>query len=352
MQTQYVNAMSALQVQDKSACSKAYKMGRDLYAAYDKENATQQEKIILETYVDVMQVALLNIETIKLGMEHRNSKYIEVSHEALSCIDEAQANLEKLDKGSQDIQLFYDLFAFIFRYFELVFQGSLYDIQARFDIDNGKFVNLIDIKKEAIKTFMLIDEHAINQESPHAPMMNSLRDYVAGIAESKEMEIEALIDKQKDIQFLNPTDNQLFVIHGHGMNYLQEFKDLLKNKFDIEPLILIEEPNQGKTVIEKIEDYGKNCAFAFAILTPDDLIKKDGEEYFQARPNVLFELGWFIGRYGRSKVRIIKKRGTELPSDFGGLLTLNFENSIDELFEKIKLELVDLGIVKPTEPKL
>lgn len=80
-------------------------------------------------------------------------------------------------------------------------------------------------------------------------------------------------------------------------------------------------------------------AFAFAILTPDDWVENNGKEYFQARPNVLFELGWFIGIYGRDKVRIIKKKSTELPSDLSGLISINFNENLEEAFLKIKQEL-------------
>ena len=119
----------------------------------------------------------------------------------------------------------------------------------------------------------------------------------------------------------------------------------MEKNFNITPIILSEKPNRGKTIIEQIELYGMRSAFAFSIFTPDDWVKRNEDEYFQARPNVLFELGWFCGRYGREKVRIIKKKGTKLPSDLGGLITINYNENIDEVFLRIKEELEEFGLV-------
>jgi predicted nucleotide-binding protein len=53
----------------------------------------------------------------------------------------------------------------------------------------------------------------------------------------------------------------------------------------------MDEPGKGRTLIEKFEEEARDAVFAFALLTPDDVIKTEKVEYIQPRPNVIFELG-------------------------------------------------------------
>ena len=71
---------------------------------------------------------------------------------------------------------------------------------------------------------------------------------------------------------------------------------MLKERFGLIPVLLAEKPSRGRSIIEKFESEAEDIAFAFVPLTPDDLVAKGEQEYSQARPNVLFELGWFYGR--------------------------------------------------------
>ena len=72
---------------------------------------------------------------------------------------------------------------------------------------------------------------------------------------------------------------------------------------------------EGFTLIDKFEREAKSASYAFVLLTPDDIVEKENGKYIQARPNVLFELGWFCGKLGRDKVCIIKRQGTQIPTD-------------------------------------
>ena len=69
-------------------------------------------------------------------------------------------------------------------------------------------------------------------------------------------------------------------------------------------------PGKGLTLIEKFEEEAKLAVYAFVLLTPDENIQVNNLNYVQARPNVIFELGWFHSRLGRDKVCIIMKKGT------------------------------------------
>lgn len=95
-------------------------------------------------------------------------------------------------------------------------------------------------------------------------------------------------------------------------------------------MILHEQPNQGRTIIEKFEVSSSDVAFAVVLLTPDDVggIKEDPPNLqLRARQNVILELGYFLGRLGRTRVCALHRGGVELPSDYQGVLYIEFDSA-------------------------
>lgn len=84
------------------------------------------------------------------------------------------------------------------------------------------------------------------------------------------------------------------------------------------------------------------------MFTPDDEVASKGESYLQARPNVIYELGWFCGRLDRSGAMLLLKEGTSLFSDFGGIVQKRFSQNIAEKVIEIKKDLVAAGILDET----
>lgn len=142
-------------------------------------------------------------------------------------------------------------------------------------------------------------------------------------------------------------NKNVFIIHGHNEAKWRELSHLLSSEFNAIPIVLSEQANLGgSTIIEKFEKYANECSYAFAIFTPDDTINKDGESFLQARPNVIFELGWFYGKLGRERVCLILQEADNMKiySDLDGVMQLRFRNSIDELFRPIREELRSAGL--------
>jgi predicted nucleotide-binding protein len=148
-------------------------------------------------------------------------------------------------------------------------------------------------------------------------------------------------------RYLEPIGDKVFIVHGHDEAKWRELRDLLEDRFQLEPIVLKEEAGGGKTLIAKFEEHADQCRYAFVLITPDDFVKKGKKTYFQARPNVLFELGWFCGHFGRDRVSIVKKADTDLPSDLNGLITIDFQGDIAEAVIQIERELKKVGITKP-----
>ncbi len=139
--------------------------------------------------------------------------------------------------------------------------------------------------------------------------------------------------------------SDIFLVHGHD-NELKELVARFLEKIGLNVIILHEQPNQGKTIIEKFEEYA-HVNFALIILSQDDLgNRKDkigkAELNFRARQNVIFEHGFFIGKLGRNRVIALKKGELEIPSDLKGVLYINLE-SADWKIEVCK-ELYNAGL--------
>lgn len=121
--------------------------------------------------------------------------------------------------------------------------------------------------------------------------------------------------------------NKVFVIHGQDKS-VQETVARFLERLNLKPVILHEQPNEGRTIIEKFEDYA-DVTFAVVLLTPDDMgaLKEQHRALKpRARQNVVFEFGYFIGKLGRERVCALSKRDVERPSDCDGILYVPLDN--------------------------
>lgn len=128
--------------------------------------------------------------------------------------------------------------------------------------------------------------------------------------------------------------NQVFIVHGHDEASKEAVARFLE-KLELRAVILHERPDKGRTIIEKFEDYS-SVAYAVVLLTPDDIgallhpapavghrqtiASERYKASSRARQNVIFELGYFIGKLGRGRVCALYKEGVERPSDLHGVL--------------------------------
>ncbi len=69
-----------------------------------------------------------------------------------------------------------------------------------------------------------------------------------------------------------------------------------------------------------------------------DLHPKD-DPYRQPRPKVIYELGWFAGRWGRERPLMVLKKGTTIPSDPSGIERIGFDKDISEQPLRLRKEI-------------
>lgn len=144
--------------------------------------------------------------------------------------------------------------------------------------------------------------------------------------------------------------NKVFVVHGHDQGIKTDIERFL-HEIGLTPVVLHREADQGATIIEKFEKHS-DVGYAFILLTPDELSytidQIDIEETkrkveYRARPNVIFEFGYFVGKLGRSRVCCLHKGDVIIPSDLDGLIYKKINDSIDSQAYSIIKELKAAG---------
>ncbi|MGA9668549.1 MAG: TIR domain-containing protein [Terracidiphilus sp.] len=90
--------------------------------------------------------------------------------------------------------------------------------------------------------------------------INDLRERVAERAQGSET---ALVTPNSDTR-------KIFVVHGHDQG-AKEMAARFLAKLDLEPIILHEQPDKGRTIIEKFEAHASDVKCAVVLLTPDDV---------------------------------------------------------------------------------
>lgn len=124
-----------------------------------------------------------------------------------------------------------------------------------------------------------------------------------------------LKDLRSDLNYMNDHP-AIFIVHGHDDALKSEVARTIE-KLGFEAVILHEQANRGKTIIEKLESEIDRVKFGIVLYTADD----DGANgKKRARQNVVFEHGFLIGRLGRERVCVIMDDNVEKPSDSDGLM--------------------------------
>ena len=115
------------------------------------------------------------------------------------------------------------------------------------------------------------------------------------------------------------SSSRVFLVHGHDEAVRETVARFLE-KLGLQVIILHEQANSGRTIIEKIE-HNSDVGMAVVLLTPDDVgCKAGGQVVPRVRQNVLLELGYFIGALGRDKVCALRSGKVEIPTDFAGVV--------------------------------
>lgn len=157
--------------------------------------------------------------------------------------------------------------------------------------------------------------------------------------------------KEAESESSNPAlSNKVFIVHGHDSELKADVERFI-HEIGLEPVVLHRQADAGNTVIEKFED-NSDVGYAFILLTPDELAmtidqidvpEESKITEYRARPNVIFEFGYFIGKLGRSRVCCLHRGSVSVPSDLAGLVYKKVDDSIESQAYAIIKELKNAG---------
>jgi predicted nucleotide-binding protein len=138
---------------------------------------------------------------------------------------------------------------------------------------------------------------------------------------------------------------KIFVVHGHDGGLKNAVARYIE-KLGLDAIILHERPDRGRTIIEKFEQES-DVEYAVVLATADDLAErakvlrakfpslKESDLEERARQNVVFELGFFVGKHGRGHVTLITNSNVILPSDFSGVLYTHIDQWQKKLVDEL-----------------
>lgn len=145
-----------------------------------------------------------------------------------------------------------------------------------------------------------------------------------------------------------PGDATIFVVHGHDPNVRDQL-ELIIHRLGLAPFVL-QVTGGGETLIEALEKQigkGARSAFGIVLVTPDDLgrlkTEKTEDEKPRAWQNVIMEMGMLLASLTRKRCAILVKGFVEMPSNMGGVITINFNDHVREAVPKLVQCLQEAG---------
>ncbi len=133
--------------------------------------------------------------------------------------------------------------------------------------------------------------------------------------------------------------SKVFLSHGHNELLKLKLKDFITTHLGRGVVVLSEQPSRGLTIVEKLERASNECFFAVILMTKDD---EQADRSVRARQNVVHEIGFFQGKYGRKYVVLLAERGVETFSNISGIVRIEFDaDHFEAIFESLRLEIED-----------
>lgn len=120
---------------------------------------------------------------------------------------------------------------------------------------------------------------------------------------------------------------RVFISHGRSNEWIK-VQSYLERDLEIPTLELAQEPNLGRTVLQKLDEESLKCSVAVIVMTGEDMTDS-GE--IRARENVMHEIGYFQGKYGLMNVVLLHEQGVNIPSNIHGLVYVGFPKDTSEV---------------------
>ncbi|MDO8756209.1 MAG: nucleotide-binding protein [Polaromonas sp.] len=130
--------------------------------------------------------------------------------------------------------------------------------------------------------------------------------------------------------------SRVFITHGRSNDW-RAVQPFIERDVKLLTIELAQEANLGRTIIEKLIDNASRCNSAVIVMTGDDVA---GEDESRVRENVMHEIGFFQGRYGRNFVVLLHEDGVNVPTNLAGVAYIPYpKGNIEAGFHVLRREL-------------
>lgn len=130
--------------------------------------------------------------------------------------------------------------------------------------------------------------------------------------------------------------SKVFLVHGRDEGVKHAVARFLETRVGVEVCVLSERPNGGREILTKFQEEADGASYAVVLMSGDDSATLNSRlmptgqvpppPRARARQNVIFELGFFIGKLGASRVCALVPPDVEKPSDFDGIVYVPYDD--------------------------
>lgn len=154
-------------------------------------------------------------------------------------------------------------------------------------------------------------------------------------------DIDQIFEIRANSELEQPTQvddipQRVFITHGRSKDW-SEVQLFIEKDMKLKTMELAQEPSLGMTIIEKLFDGAERCNSAVIVMTGDD-VDEHGQP--RSRENVMHEIGFFQGKYGRSKVCLLHEEGVSIPTNLAGVVYIPYpKGTISAAFHVLAREM-------------
>ena len=164
---------------------------------------------------------------------------------------------------------------------------------------------------------------------PTGPGEQEARHFSRAQVERLVRDIDQIFELRANSELAQPNEprakalRRVFISHGRSQDW-RAVQSFVERDVGLASLELAQEPNLGRTIIEKLIDNAAKCDSAVIVMTGDDVA---GEDQARVRENVMHEIGFFQGSWGRRVVALLHEEGVSIPTNLAGVAYIPFPQS-------------------------
>lgn len=187
--------------------------------------------------------------------------------------------------------------------------------------------------------FQTIKSEPETEMAPVGPEQKVVWHFSRSQVEKLVRDIDQIFEIRANSELEQPkqeSPRRVFISHGHS-NEWRKVQPYIEKDVYLPTIELAQEPNAGRTIIEKLIDNAERCDSAVIVMTGDDFTQQDES---RVRENVMHEIGFFQGLYGRNFVILLHEEGVNIPTNLSGVAYVPFpKDSIETSFHVLQCEL-------------